>query len=296
MSSPRGIQRIARSEGVEKFIEALEMDGGVIITDFTDPATVAQANAEVKPWIEQQKNSQGAKVGALSGNTRTVTRLIMRSPTVRESFYADPLYQSLCSHFLSLTTTTWYGSAPQTSTSPPLLSIAIAFDIPPGTPAQGLHRDDKNHHARHAPATAYAPHRDVLLGLFVPGCATARANGATRVVPGSHLWGDGRPDFGLGAEVVDAEMEVGEAFVMLGSLYHGGGAYEEGGGSGESRTVYAMFSCTGVHRQEEVSFLSYPVEEVRTYSGVVRERLGWRQSEPNLGWVDLKSPEFLLQA
>lgn len=73
MSSPRGIQRIARSEGVEKFIEALEMDGGVIITDFTDPATVAQANAEVKPWIEQQKNSQGAKVGGAYLHTSLVT-------------------------------------------------------------------------------------------------------------------------------------------------------------------------------------------------------------------------------
>jgi len=55
-----------------------------------------------------------------------------------------------------------------------------------------------------------------------------------------------------------------------------------------------MFSCTGVHRQEEISFLSYPIEEVKTYSKIVQERLGWKQSEPNLGWVDLKSPEFLL--
>ena len=224
-----------------------------------------------------------------------MTRLIRRSATVREKFFADPLHQALCEHFLALETTNWYGDAPSTNVSHPLLSIAITFDIPPGTPAQGLHRDDKNHHARHSRQDRYEQGRDILLGLFVPGCDTSAANGATRVVPGSHLWGDDQPDFG-GGGVVDAEMKVGEAFLMLGSLYHGGGAYPRPltTTARESRTVHAMFSCTGVHRQEEVSFLSYPVDEVKTYSRIVQERLGWKQSEPNLGWVDLKSPEFLL--
>ncbi|KAI2464469.1 hypothetical protein F4781DRAFT_412910 [Annulohypoxylon bovei var. microspora] len=300
MAISKQIQRVRRSEGTERFIQALEKDGGVIIEDFADVEIIEQANAEVRPWIEEQKSFQGAKVGALGGNTRTVTRLVMRSPTVREKFFADPLYQTLCEHFLALDTTTWYGEKAQVNTSHPLLSISIAFDIPPGTPAQGLHRDDKNHHARHAQASHYSRNRDMLLGLFVPGCDTVRANGATRVIPGSHLWGDDNPNFGPDGspDAVDAELKKGEAFVMLGSLYHGGGAYEKpitSNPESESRTVYAMFSCTGVHRQEEISFLSYPVEEVKTYSKVVQERLGWKQSEPNLGWVDLKSPEFLLQ-
>lgn len=233
---------------------------------------------------------------ALQGKTRTVTRLIGRSTTIRERFFADPLYQELCEHFLALETTHWYGERPLTTTSHPLLSIAITFDIPPGTPAQGLHRDDKNHHARHTRGTSYTKGRDMLLGLFVPGCDTFRANGATRVVPGSHLWGDEQPLIDE-SDVVDAEMKMGEAFIMLGSLYHGGGAYLAPltNDANESRTVHAMFSCTGVHRQEEISFLSYPIEEVKTYSRIVQERLGWKQSEPNLGWVDLKSPEFMLQ-
>ncbi|EXJ82789.1 hypothetical protein A1O3_06604 [Capronia epimyces CBS 606.96] len=292
------VKRISRSAPFSQFIEAVEQDGCVIVRDFTDPATVEQANQEVKPWLERQ--DAGAKVGALGGKTRTVTKLVGRSPTVREKFFADPIYQGLCEHFLALETTHWYGPKPLTTTSHPLLSISITFDIPPGTPAQGLHRDDKNHHARHTRTEKYEKGRDVLLGLFVPGCNTSKANGATRIAPGSHLWGDDLPDFGPdgGQGVLDAEMQMGEAFIMLGSLYHGGGAYEKplGTGGPESRTVHAMFSCTGVHRQEEISFLSYPIEEVKTYSKLVQERLGWKQSEPNLGWVDLKSPEFLLES
>ncbi|KAL6245059.1 hypothetical protein RBB50_007834 [Rhinocladiella similis] len=297
-AAPR-IQRIQRSAPLSRFIEALEKDGCVIVSDFTDESTLRQADEEIRPWLEHEDD--GAVVGALQGQTRTVTRLIGRSPTVREKFFADPIYQELCEHFLALETTHWYGNKPLTTTSHPLLSISITFDIPPGTPAQGLHRDDKNHHARHSKAESYQKGRDMLLGLFVPACDTSKANGATRVVPGSHLWDDEMPDFGRDGNqgVIDAEMHMGEAFIMLGSLYHGGGAYEKPlgpskEGARESRTVHAMFSCSGVHRQEEISFLSYPIEEVKTYSKLVQERLGWKQSEPNLGWVDLKSPEYLL--
>lgn len=167
------------------------------------------------------------------------------------------------------------------------------MDTRPGTLAQKLHRDDKNHHARHVASNTYTPDRDMLLGLFVPGCDTFRANGATRVVPGSHLWGDEKPDFGADGckGVVDAELKKGEAFMMLGSLYHGAGEFslQEG-----NRMVHIMFCCSGNMRQEEISYLSYPVEDVKGYSRLVQERLGWKQSEPNLGWVDLKSPEYLL--
>lgn len=298
--SPPSVRRLSRSVSRLALIEALEQDGCVIIKDFTDQATVDKANDEVRPWLDQQDS--GITVGALQGKTRTVTRLIAKSATVREQWFADTLYQDLCEHFLALETTHWYGAEPVTTTSHPLLSIAISFDIPPGTQAQGLHRDDKNHHARHHHADEYTKGRDVLLGLFVPGVDTTTANGATRVVPGSHLWGDDQPDFGCDGNqgVVDAELQVGEALIFLGSLYHGGGTYKKPLGTAkegirESRTVHAMFSCTGVSRQEEISFLSYPVEEVRTYSSLVQDRLGWKQSEPNLGWVDLKSPEFLLK-
>jgi hypothetical protein len=102
-----------------------------------------------------------------------VTRLIHASPTVRESFFSDPLYQSLTERFLAFTTIAWYGSEARINTSHPLLSIAIAFDIPPSTSAQGLHRDDKNHHARYLRAERYHANRDMLFGLSVPGCANA---------------------------------------------------------------------------------------------------------------------------
>lgn len=58
------------------------------------------------------------------------------------------------------------------------------MDITPGAKAQKLHRDDKNHHVRHSKVESYQSNRDMLLGLFIPGCDTSREIGATRVVPG----------------------------------------------------------------------------------------------------------------
>ncbi|EOD51162.1 Phytanoyl-CoA dioxygenase [Neofusicoccum parvum] len=274
------VQRIPYSAPRADFISALEKDGCVVVQNFTDLDTLAQAKREVQPYLDAE--DKASKVGALEGRTKTCTRLIGRSTT------------DLVEHFLTLRTQCWYGNEPAINVSNPLLSIAITMDIQPGTPAQRLHRDDKNHHARHAPVDAYHPNRDMLLGLFVPGCDTYRENGATRVIPGSHLWGDGQPDFGPDGTkgVVDACLNAGDAFIMLGSLYHGGGEYSQKDGS---RTMHIMFCCSGVYRQEEISFLSYPIEDVKTYPQVVKDRLGWKQSEPNLGWVDLQSPEYLLE-
>jgi ectoine hydroxylase-related dioxygenase (phytanoyl-CoA dioxygenase family) len=119
----------------------------------------------------------------------------------------------------------------------------------PGAKAQELHRDDKNHHFRHTKAEMYSKGRDMLLGLSVPACDTFKANGATRIVPGSHLWGDGKPDFGPNGDkgVINAELKRGQAFIMLGSLYHGAGNYSLPTGN---RTVHIMFMCSGVYRQE----------------------------------------------
>ncbi|KAL2870541.1 phytanoyl-CoA dioxygenase family protein [Aspergillus lucknowensis] len=284
------VQRIPYSAPREEFIDALKKDGCVIVQNFTTLETLEQARLEVEPYLNQEENS---KVGALNGGTKTCTRLIGRSKTVREQFFSDPLYQDLAEEFLAIKTTNWYNEEPSTNITHPLLSIAITMDIRPGAPAQKLHRDDKNHHARHARVETYHENRDMLLGLFVPGCDTTKEIGATRIVPGSHLWGDEKPDFGSDGNkgVVDAELKAGEAFIMLGSLYHGGGHFSAKEGN---RMVHIMFMCGGVYRQEEISYLSYPIEDVRTYSKLVQQRLGWQQSEPNLGWVDLVSPETLL--
>lgn len=140
----------------------------------------------------------------------------------------------------------------------PSFSIAITMDTRPEAQAQKLHRDDKNHHARHQKVDAYHANRDMLLGLFVPGCDTTREITTTRIVPGSHLWSDEQPDFGPNGDkgVNDTELKAGEAFIMLGSLYHGAGQYYKSLGN---RMVHITFMCGGIYRQEVCLFPLAPI-------------------------------------
>jgi hypothetical protein len=87
------VQRIAREVGLDAFIKAVEQDGCVIIQDFTDLESLAEAQKEVQPHLDASAVASKSTVGALNGGTTTCTRLVGRSRTVREKYFSDPLYQ-----------------------------------------------------------------------------------------------------------------------------------------------------------------------------------------------------------
>lgn len=62
----------------------------------------------------------------------------------------------------------------------------------------------------------------MLLGCIVGLSRCTEANGATRLIPGSHTWGPERAP--KVSETIAAELEVGDALLFSGHLYHGGGA------------------------------------------------------------------------
>lgn len=87
------VQRISRAAGLQAFIDAIEVDGCVVIKDFTNESHLQAAGKEVQPYLEASLTQSGSKVGALNGGTATCTRLVGRSKTVRNEFFSDKLYQ-----------------------------------------------------------------------------------------------------------------------------------------------------------------------------------------------------------
>lgn len=61
----------------------------------------------------------------------------------------------------------------------------------------------------------------VMIGCVTALTKTTKENGATIAIPGSHLWGPDRKP--LYDEAVPAELEIGDALIFLGNLYHAGG-------------------------------------------------------------------------
>src|SRR6202035_5911608 len=66
------------------------------------------------------------------------------------------------------------------------------------------------------------PHDELVVNVMWPLEDFTEANGATRMVAGSHRWVDQRP--GPDTATLGVELQAGSALVYLGSIWHGGGA------------------------------------------------------------------------
>lgn len=114
-------------------------------------------------------------------------------------------------------------------------------------------------------------------------------NGATRLVPGSHL-APASPDYGRHYESIAAVMSRGSVLVWHGSLWHGGGANRTQG----HRVGVAMNYCAGFIRQQENQQLGLSPDLVRTFPRRLQELVGYGVYNGLIGHIDKRSPLELL--
>ena len=162
-----------------------------------------------------------------------------------------------------------------------LLSMLQVINIQPGEAAQMLHTDD-----------AFYPLPRPRKAL---GAATIWAiddftadNGATDIIPGSHLWGTEPPDAALREPVV---MPAGSCVFFLGTVWHGGGANP----SSQPRLAVTAQYCEPWLRPQEAFTLSISREVVRAVSEDIRRMLGYSIHSPFIGQVDGMHPKRLLE-
>ena len=117
-----------------------------------------------------------------------------------------------------------------------LISSLSSIAIDPGEIAQPIHADDMV-------IPLAKPHIPIVCNSMWALTDFTEANGATRLVPGSHL--KDNPVYGGAYESIPAEMKKGSVLIWDGSLWHGGGANK----TGERRTGIAMNYCAGFIRQ-----------------------------------------------
>ncbi len=159
-----------------------------------------------------------------------------------------------------------------------LSSIAIA----PGEIAQPIHADDQL-------IPLAKPHVPTVCNTMWALTDFTAANGATRIIPGSHLR-DHSPVFGQHYDSIPAEMPRGSVLVWHGSLWHGGGA----NGTDVRRVGIAMNYCAGWIRQQENQQLGIPREIARGFSPRLRELCGYGVYSGLIGHIDKRSPVELL--
>ncbi len=101
-----------------------------------------------------------------------------------------------------------------------------------------------------------------MMGCLIAGTNCTYRNGATAVIPGSHLWGPDRAP--KVEEVTYAEMAPGSALFTLGSTYHGAGENKcEPGEPDALRTLFAVFGQRDTVRPDQEEILTTPIEIAR---------------------------------
>jgi ectoine hydroxylase-related dioxygenase (phytanoyl-CoA dioxygenase family) len=164
------------------------------------------------------------------------------------------------------------------------LSAPVGIRIGPGEKAQALHTDDMIY-------PVPRPHPPLVVNTMWPLDEFTAENGATRFIPGSHLWdAERRPAAG---DVVDtATMSPGSAMFYLGSLWHGGGENT----TGRPRLGVILEYAAGWLRQQENHCLAVPRATVRMLPERLAELLGYNIYPPFVGYVDGSHPRKVLAA
>ncbi|HEY1635417.1 MAG TPA: phytanoyl-CoA dioxygenase family protein [Acidimicrobiales bacterium] len=163
-----------------------------------------------------------------------------------------------------------------------LVSSLSSIDIGPGETAQPIHADDQL-------IPLPKPHPPTVCNTMWALTDFTESNGATRLLPGSHLL-DHSPDLFKSYESIPAEMPKGSVLVWHGSLWHGGGANQ----TGQRRVGIAMNYCAGYIRQQENQQLGIPPETVKGFSPRLRELVGYGVYTGLIGHIDKHSPVELL--
>jgi ectoine hydroxylase-related dioxygenase (phytanoyl-CoA dioxygenase family) len=162
-----------------------------------------------------------------------------------------------------------------------LISSLSSIVICPEERAQPIHADD-------ILIPLPKPHPPLVCNTMWAITDFTEANGATRLVPGSHL--KENPEYGGDYETVPAEMPKGSVLVWDGALWHGGGANT----TSERRYGIAMNYCAGFMRQQENQQLGVPAELARTFPQRLQDLLGYDVYNGLIGHIDKQRPRDLL--
>ena len=268
MSRPQ-IETVEPTTSTDAIEAILNRDGCVIIRDMFTHAAVDALMDDLGPHIERRLSGNHEFVGR---HTKRLPTLITKSPRVGD-FFADDRVLNIMDRLLG----------PYCESI--LLSNNSLFVIGPNETPQGFHRDDVLFPFEH-PSTKQCH----ITSLCALTDFTAE-NGATRVVPGSHLWDDERRP--TEEEAVQAIMSKGSVYVQLGATYHGGGA-----NTTKDEWRVGMFNSyiLGWLRQEQNFYLTVPPEIAKTLPDKVARLIGYQIHLPFLGYVhDLQDPHVLLE-
>jgi ectoine hydroxylase-related dioxygenase (phytanoyl-CoA dioxygenase family) len=268
MDKPTG-QFAADGAPIETWAAEIREQGFTIIPDFMDAPALTAFREALAPFLGSHRGRNDFE----GFETERIYTLVARGK-VFEDLAIEPRLLALLSRFLE-------GSF--------LLSATHAINLMPGETAQAIHTDDGFYRQ---------PRSSPAVGISVIGAIDAftQANGATEVIPGSHLWSEAeiaerrKDPGGLEAMLVPMEIPSGACFIFPGKLLHRGGANR----TDRPRLAFTNQYCAGWARPQENFFLSVPKDIVRTLAPRTQALLGYELWPSFMGMVTASHPSKAL--
>jgi ectoine hydroxylase-related dioxygenase (phytanoyl-CoA dioxygenase family) len=245
-------------------LQRMEAEGYTIVEDVLDADGLAAFREAIAPYLGSHRGRN-----AFEGRTTERVYTMVGRGRIFEAITSDVRLLGLLGTFL----------APGF-----LLSASHAICINPGEVAQGLHFDDSFY-------PIPRPRRPIGMSVIGAIDAFTEQNGATRVIPGSHLWGGDWRERAAGARTVPIVMPAGAIAIFQGTLVHGAGAND----SDRPRLAYTSQYCAPWARTQENFFLGIPRERVRAMTPALQSLLGYDIMPPFMGQVTASHPRKTLE-
>ncbi len=248
---------------VDEVVAAIERDGFALVERLIDADRAAAIRSELTSVLEKTPEGRNDFEGF---STRRIYALFAKTRAF-DDLATHPLLLGVLDRVL--------GESYQ-------LSAPVGIEIGPGEKAQVLHTDDSIY-------PIPRPHQELVLNTMWALDDFTEANGATRIVPGSHKWTDKRPDNNTETEM--AEMPAGSVLFFAGSVFHGGGANE----TDKPRFGTILEYVVGWLRPQENHVIAVPPSVVKELPERLQELLGYNIHPPFVGYVDGRHPRRALE-
>lgn len=257
------LERLAAGEATpDTVVHAVRRDGYAVVEGLLGPDEVARARSDLRRVLDETPLGRNDFEGC---RTRRVYALFAKT-RVMDGPATHPLVLGVLDRLLG----------PHYQFSAP-----VGIDIGPGEVAQPLHCDEQIH-------PVPSPHPALVLNTMWALEDFTAENGATRLMPGSHRWGDEWPD--PLPEPQPAAMPAGSVMFYPGDLVHGGGANT----TDRPRLGVILEYVVSWLRPQENHCLAVPREVAARLPERLQELLGYNIYPPFVGYVDGRHPRRVL--
>ncbi|HEY3834539.1 MAG TPA: phytanoyl-CoA dioxygenase family protein [Acidimicrobiia bacterium] len=246
------------------FVEQIRADGYVVLPDLIDRAALDRIRRELEPFLDGAPFGRNDFEGLRS---QRLYALLAKAPATAE-LVEHPVVLGVLDELLDPSY---------------LLSANIAINVHPGETAQMLHSDDAFVHLPR-PRRAVGVSAVWAIDDFTP------SNGATEVVPGSHLWSNDTAVTVEESDIHTIEMSAGSVVLFFGTTLHRGGANRSDG----IRLGITPQYCEPWIRQIENMALAVPPNVAATLPSRVQDLL-YGIYAPFIGYVDGRDPRRLFE-